>query len=254
MYKDRIQGRDLLEFLQKSFRYVDTNNNQVNTMDIEPAAVARLEWTFEHLHGIKPDLQKIVIGFEDILVLSRCFDYMVEVDFYNNNPLRYNGRLGKLFGLLEMRQHDAVNYRQKRHMEREGQILKRVEALTGTENAARGTAQRRSLLKWPLPASLGSEIADAQRMLAKYEEDKVEEEEDKAAPVPEEDESIYIRRSIAKMKNLTKSVTSTQNYEDCTQATEPTQPPFKLETKSLKKQLPEATPILAATKFIKPAK
>jgi len=102
-YKETLSREDLLKLMQSSFRYININN-QANTVDIEPRAITQLEQYFEHIQGIhQPDLQKIVIGFEDIVVLSRSFDYMVEVDFFNNNPLRYNGRGGKLFGLLEMR-------------------------------------------------------------------------------------------------------------------------------------------------------
>ena len=56
------------------------------------------------------------------------------------------------------------------------------------------------------------------------------------------------------MKNLAQSMPSAQNYADLTLATEMNLPRFKLEPKTLKKPLPEAAPILAATKEAKPPK
>jgi hypothetical protein len=108
--------------------------------------------------------------------------------------------------------------------------------------------QRSRIHSRPSPAGFGTEITDAEHALAADEDEKA------AAPVPEEDAAGHKRRHIAKMKNLAQSMPSTQNYADLTLATEMNLPRFKLEPKTLKKPLPEAAPILAATKEAKPAK
>jgi hypothetical protein len=41
-YKESLAREDLLKLMQKSFRYININN-QANTIDIEPRAITQLE-------------------------------------------------------------------------------------------------------------------------------------------------------------------------------------------------------------------
>lgn len=112
---------DLSSYLLSYFRTVNAHQ-QADSLDLHPDAVSALAVIYEHISQMPSVARPVLQGVFSVLAMSRNFDYQVEGQFYNNNPMRYNGRGSKLFGLLQQKMGDASSL----YLAKKTQYLKRA--------------------------------------------------------------------------------------------------------------------------------
>ena len=167
---------DLSSYLLAVFRTVNAHQ-QADSLELDPDAVSALAVIYEHVSNMPLAARPVLQGVFSALSMSRNFDYQVEGQFYNNNPMRYNGRGSKLFGLLQQKMGDASSL----YLPKKTRYLKRAVKLREDIYSDYDQEIGQPAYKiWPLQAGIGVEIQDPRFRGALVES------EEGSAPGPEE--------------------------------------------------------------------